>query len=265
MHNKKRVIGAVFIVLAFVMLVFQQVDVIGRINEWRHVPDAPPNQIERITSEVASNPAISSSETKPQTPTPAANPYADDIARWQIANTHVIAWLDVPNVLSTPVVQGSDNDYYLTHDATGGANKNGAAFIDYEIPEQNVDNVVIYGHNMANSQVFSDLDAYRNQEYATAHRNFFYATQNSVWQAEVLCVCNMNLADPQQFFGFNTWLTWQDGCNAVTYVDGLKPSMLFRLDTPLSPTDRILTLSTCDNAQEDARILIVARLLPQNG
>lgn len=266
MSGKKRLFGTLLIVMALAMLVFRQVDVVGRINEWRHVPDVALNHSVQKASEEGNLSATGAEgeEERAQKALPEANPYAEDIARWQSANRDVIAWLDIPDLLSTPVVQGSDNDFYLTHDATGSANKNGAAFIDYEIPEQKLDHVVIYGHNMANAQVFSDLDAYCNRAYAEAHRFFFYATKDHLWQAEVICVCNMNLADPQEFFGFNTWLTWQNESHAFTYLDGLMPSMLFRLDTPLSPTDRMLTLSTCDNTQEDARILIVARLLPKD-
>lgn len=261
MRNKKRLIGAALILAAVLMFAFEQIDIIGRLNEWRHVPDAA--VVESTVADDGTSSGKQAAGATAHAARPPENPYAADIARWQTANSDVIAWLDVPDLLSTPVVQGADNDYYLNHDATGGVNRNGAAFIDYELPEQAVDNVVIYGHNMANSQVFSDLDAFRDESYAKAHRQFRYATEKAVWTAEVLCVCNMNLADPAQFFSFNSWLTWQDGRNAGTYLEGLKPSMLFRLDTPVAPEDRLLTLSTCDNAQKDARILIVARLLPE--
>lgn len=238
MKKWKVAIGTCCLLVGLALIINHQVDWRGYLHTWQHVPKTP----------VADQ----------SLPAPATNPYAGDISRYQAANADVCAWLDMPGLVSTPVVQGTDNDYYLTYDATGNYNPNGAAFLDYEEPVDTADHLVIYGHNMANGQVFSNLDQLLNQETAAAHRSFRLASLAQVWDCEIVGIYDMNLEDPAQFFSYNSWLVWDGEKDALSYLAGLAPSERVRLDTAVQSTDRLVTLSTCDNAQKDARILIVA-------
>lgn len=250
MKKKRQILAVVLLVLAALILVYQFVDVRGMFNEWRHVPSKKEFAAEQQRAE----------NNEQEKALEKVNPYREEILRYKSANKDVLAYLDVPGLVQTPVVQGTDNAYYLNHDVTGASNRNGAAFMDYEVKEKEADNVVIYGHNMANTQVFSNLEKYVDPAFAQTHRFFSYATTEGVWQAEVVMVSDMDLQNEAEFFGFNTWLKWEGDQNAVTYLAHLKPSQVMALDTSVKPDDRLITLSTCNNAAADARILIVARL-----
>ena len=48
----------------------------------------------------------------------------------QAANPQIIGWIYVPDtVINYPIVQGSDNDYYLDHSSLGEANTIGSIFL----------------------------------------------------------------------------------------------------------------------------------------
>lgn len=237
MKYLRRLIGILLILLAAGIYLNQQYDFIGRYHTWRQLP------------------------TKVETKTTVTdNPYLGEIQRWKAVNPEVVAWLKIPDVLEVPVVQGKNNEFYLTHDATRRENINGAVFLDYETPVKYSDNVVIYGHNMENKQAFSDLAKYLKADFAKKHLTMTLATEDTLWQGEVMAVCDMNLQNKQEYFNFNSWLKWRDDYDANSYFKGLEPSMRLKLNSPSKADEKILTLSTCDNAQPDARILVVAKL-----
>lgn len=65
-----------------------------------------------------------------------------------------------------PVVQGEDNEYYLHHTFRREANKAGSIFLDYrnraDFTEQCV---IIYGHNMKDGSMFSNLKKYQDNAF----------------------------------------------------------------------------------------------------
>ena len=79
-------------------------------------------------------------------------------------------WLLVDDtVIDYPIVQADDNTYYLKHDFYRSRNHVGALFIDYRI-DMMAENIIIYGHNLKHGGMFSDLMAYKDEEFAKLHR-----------------------------------------------------------------------------------------------
>lgn len=191
----------------------------------------------------------------------ATHPYQADIQKWHQANADVKGWLDVSDTgISLPVVQHADNEYYLTRDATGADNKNGAAFIDYEVDHlTKADHVVIYGHNMENGQVFSDLLRYRDKAYADAHPTIRLATDKDMKTYEVVLAVDMDLTDPASFFSFNSWLHWDDEKDARKYMAEMRKRAVYDGGQSIEPDDRLLSLSTCENSKNNARCIVVAK------
>ena len=82
-----------------------------------------------------------------------------DFEGLQAVNPDVIAWIDIPGLsISYPVVQGTDNAYYLHHLFTGEYNGSGSIFADWHNQPDFADpNTIVYGHNMKNG---SSLEPY---------------------------------------------------------------------------------------------------------
>ena len=76
-------------------------------------------------------------------------------------NPDTVAWIrfDEPSIISYPVVKSADNKEYLTKTFTESDNKLGAIFMDMRNTSDFSDkNTMIYGHNMKNTTMFSQLE-----------------------------------------------------------------------------------------------------------
>lgn len=100
------------------------------------------------------------------TPDPAAEEaaqrtkYADLIAR----NPDFAGWIEIPGVdIDLPILQTTDNYFYLYHDLDRADDKRGMPFADFECDMKNGRHLIIYGHNMGvnNTDRFSNLQKYR--------------------------------------------------------------------------------------------------------
>ncbi|MUU12894.1 MAG: class B sortase [Oscillibacter sp.] len=113
------------------------------------------------------------SEETEETPAELAWPEVDFTALAAV-NPDVTAWLYGPDTgISYPVVQGTDNDYYLDHLLDGTANSAGCLFVDTSCrPDFSGRNTVIYGHRMKNGTMFAALGNYQEQVYYDAHPVF---------------------------------------------------------------------------------------------
>ncbi len=107
-----------------------------------------------VTDETAEGSTVSITHTEADYPAKAIS--FDALQR---LNEEIIAWLYLPACdISYPVVQGSDNDYYLNRTFKGQYNGSGSIFMDYENSADFTDyNTIIYGHNMKNGSMFGKL------------------------------------------------------------------------------------------------------------
>ena len=82
-------------------------------------------------------------------------------------NPDVFAWLYCPDTpINYPVVQASDNEYYLRRLLDGSYNFAGTLFMDYRNAVELSDwNSIIYGHNLKNDLMFGTLPKYKDKAY----------------------------------------------------------------------------------------------------
>lgn len=99
----------------------------------------------------------------------------------QSKNSHVVAWILLPDTsISYPVVQGSDNSYYLNHTFAGAYNTLGSIFLD-SLAQSNFtdDNSLIYGHSVSDiGGMFTDLVKYTDHNFFKTHTYFWLLTPN---------------------------------------------------------------------------------------
>lgn len=77
-------------------------------------------------------------------------------------NKEIVGWLNLGDLLDEAVVQ-RDEVYYMTHDALGRKNVNGAIFLDSGISLKTRPYCyILYGHNMKTGAMFGNLRNYEN-------------------------------------------------------------------------------------------------------
>ena len=143
-------------------------------------------------------------------------------------NADCIGWLSVDGTnISYPVMHTpSDPQKYLRRNFYGKYSQSGVPFLDGRCDLQS-SNLIIYGHNMKNGTMFSDLKRYADRDFLNAHRTVKFETADGVQTFTVTEVLKTNTSD-----------TWYD---RIAAEDG-----------------RQLILSTCYGSGKDGRLLIIA-------
>ena len=175
-------------------------------------------------------PAESVTDTETETSAePTEQPAAERNIQALIAeNSDCIGWLSIDGTsISYPVMYTpSESQKYLRRSFYGQYSQSGVPFLDGRCSTVG-GNLIIYGHNMKNGTMFSDLKKYVNREFLNAHRTVKFETADGVQTFTVTEVLKTNTADP-----------WYDH---TTCEDG-----------------RHLILSTCYGSGKDGRLLIIA-------
>lgn len=143
-------------------------------------------------------------------------------------NADCIGWLSIDGTsISYPVMYTpSEPQKYLRRSFYGQYSQSGVPFLDGRCSTVG-GNLIIYGHNMKNGTMFSDLKKYLNTDFLNAHRTVRLETAGGVFLFTVTEVLKTNTADP-----------WYD---RISCEGG-----------------RRLLLSTCYGSGKDGRLLIIA-------
>lgn len=195
-------------------------------------------------------------------PLPAdSSPMTVDFDALRQISPDVQAWLCLPDsVIDYPVVQGRDNDYYLHHLLDGSENPGGSVFFDFRNTlDFSEYNTLIYGHNMSDGSMFHTLPQFKNQSYFDRHPYLYLNTPGGDYRLEVFA-CFVTWHDSRVYirdFGSRTeFMEWYELMRSYSDVSS---------DVEVGPDDRIVTLSTCSYEYDDARYVLMTKLVPLDG
>ncbi len=171
-------------------------------------------------------------------------------------NPDVAGWLSLENtVINYPVVQGTDNEYYLHHLFTKEVNNTGCIFMDADNAKDFTDlNTILYAHHMRNGSMFAELEGYRDQEFYETHRELLLQTPSGNYLVEPFAGI---LTD-----GYTDYIQidFQDSDSYLAYIDQMRSQSTFQSDVEITSEDRILTMSTCRYDVENGRYAVFAKL-----
>ena len=105
-------------------------------------------------------------------------------------NGDIVAWIQIPGLgVDYPVVQGKDNEHYLHYTFDGKANKAGSIFLDYRNRSDFTDSkVILYGHNMKDGSMFSNLKKYQDAGFRKEQgRVFIYLPEKTLTYEVIEC------------------------------------------------------------------------------
>ncbi len=188
-------------------------------------------------------------------------------AKLYAQNQDFVGYLSAEGVnLSLPVVQADDDDYYLKKNFYGKTTKYGCPFVTHL---NNIDpldqNTVIFGHHMNNGTVFGALDAYKTVDGFKKAPVITFNTLYKDYQWKVIAafITNAEAKDDNDYIFryYFTSLSTEDRFSA--YLNELSQRSLYDTGVDVLPTDKLLTLSTCSHEFDEARFVVVARLVRQ--
>ncbi len=183
-------------------------------------------------------------------------------------NDQIKAWIIVPDTnISYPIVQTTDNEYYLSHTFSKDENYAGAVFIDYQNkPDFSDNNTFIYGHNVKHETMFSQLEKFMDKDFFDQHKYVYIFTPEQNYKCEIISFHSESERSPYYRFGITDSEAWKDYISLVTAPD---LNGFVRSDVTMGESDRMATLSTCsfeiNDAPSDRRYLMHLKLVPWIG
>ena len=182
-----------------------------------------------------------------------------DFAELKSINGDFTGWFVIPGTdISYPVVQGSDNSFYLNHIFDGSYSMVGALFADFRNVMLSDENTIIYGHNFHRfGAMFSKLIYYEGQEYYDAHPVMYYLTEDGGYRIEIFSVYEASTSDPIYTLTFATDAEYAAFLSHVASKSAIVPSV-----SAATTQDRVITLSTCSNKDPDGRFVVVGKIVP---
>lgn len=167
-------------------------------------------------------------------------------------NSDTVGWIRVNDTdVNFPVVQTSDNSYYLTHNFNKEYNSAGWIFGDYRNKFDGTDkNIVIYGHNRRDGSMFATLNNILEEEWYTNVENqyvIFADTSNT----NIYKVFSVYKIEAETYY---TTMHFISSENYQSFLNDMKNRSIYDFGETITSDDTILTLSTCGN---DTRYRIV--------
>lgn len=169
-------------------------------------------------------------------------------------NSDYKMWIQIENTnINYPVVQSSDNDYYLKHNFRKESNISGTVFVESANDIDNDKNIILYGHNMRNGTMFNNITNYKEESFFNEDNKINIIMNNTLYEYEVFSVYVKNVSEVNLAIGFAN----ED--EFINYAYNEAEESLYKKDVDFSAGDNLITLVTCSYEFTDARTIVVAR------
>lgn len=173
-------------------------------------------------------------------------------------NYETVAWINIPGTdIDYPVVQHSDNDYYLYHSFDKSYNGAGWVFMDYRNKyDFSEKNTIIYGHNMLNGTMFGTIKNTQRDNYMNEYKGKYYiyiTTMNYNYTFEIFSTYHLDPTDDYLMVYFN------DDNDVNEWLNMIKSRSMRNYGVTVTTSDKFLTLSSCWSLTE--RYAVHAKLI----
>lgn len=177
-------------------------------------------------------------------------------------NKNLIGWLKIADTnIDYPVVQTSDNTYYLDHDIYQNSDKNGTLFLDAACdviaPSTNL---IIYGHNMRSGNMFGNLDKYKSADYCEDHPLIEFDSIYEKGTYQVMYAFMSHIYNEDEIaFKYYQFIDAASQQEFDSNMRAMAEMSLYETGVEAVYGDQLLTLSTCDYEEKNGRFVVVAK------
>jgi len=172
-------------------------------------------------------------------------------------NDDTVAWIYLGGTnVNYPVVQTSNNYYYLDHSFDKSQNNAGWLFMDYRNNNKEYkENTIIYAHNRKDKTMFGTLDNLLTNEWYNIEENrvikMSTETNNTLWQ--IFSVYTIETTNDYIKTNFQTNEEFQQ------FINLIKSRSYRNFNTIVNTNNKILTLSTCHGKLK--KLVVHAKLI----
>ena len=167
-----------------------------------------------------------------------------DFASLSAINAGVVAWLYAPGAqINYPVVQTTDNEFYLHHTFEMKKNSSGCVFMDWEVdPNLTSWNTFFYGHNMKNGTMFGHLKNYINNKNVYDKDPYFYVFRpDGIYRYEIFSYY-LDTVDSKMYYTCDNFREYR------AYLREATAKSVRECTAKATPDLNIATLVTCSGS-----------------
>lgn len=270
MGKKKVIIAIVAVVLIFAVVA--AVYILTSKGEDKNKVEVVPDTTTSATTEA---PVTTVPETEPTTtPVTTFPPFVNGLSlkaqEAKQSNADTVGWIRLSNtVIDYPLVRTSDNDYYVSTNFYHNADPAGWVFVDYRCdfgPDLYSDNLMAYGHNMADGSMFSDLKKYqRDEAFYEANPIIEVSSLYADYQYKVFAfmLCNGVKGSDFEFWNYINFAPGTDEWSLEEYLAKINDKSLITTNVDVKEGDKLLMLSTCNTGDttDPTRFVVLARMV----
>ena len=168
-------------------------------------------------------------------------------------NPDTVGYISISGTgINYPILQCSDNDYYLSHGFDRTNMKGGSIFYDYRcnpVPSL-CTNLIVYGHNMSNGTMFQQLEKYTLSEELFMDGTITVYALDGIYTYEIFSVYFTDA------YSDYLKMSFRGGFDLETWIQKRVELSIFKKDITIEGAKNVISLSTCINATSDGRIAV---------
>ena len=190
---------------------------------------------------------------KPAAGDPDSNP---TLAELQAINPDVLGWLTIDDThIDYPVVIGETDMEYVNKDVYGDFALSGSIFM-YSDNARDLSDAytLVYGHHMDNGAMFGDVVEFVNTDYFESHQTGTLYLPDATYTIEIFACVQVDAFDSMIY---DPLAQNGDVSELLNYVDEIAVQSRY---IGVQPTDKVIGLSTCAEAETNGRVVIFGRL-----
>lgn len=180
-----------------------------------------------------------------------------------LLNNDIIGWIRIEDTpIDYPVMYTpEDTEYYIHRDFNQEYCFGGCIFAgegtDIERP---CDNLITYGHHMANASMYHDLDKYESEDYYREHKYITFDSLQRTGKYEVIAAFRTAIY-PEDYKGFVYWkfVNASNKDDFDDFISNCKALTPYDISVSAEYGDQLITLSTCAYHTLNGRFVVVAK------
>ncbi len=179
-------------------------------------------------------------------------------------NSEIVGWLEMKGTnINYPIMQGSDNDFYMNHSYKKTSNKQGSLFLhkdyDWNIPSNNM---IIYGHNNSkDGSMFATLLKYEKESFYKKYPTFRFTTDKEDAEYDVIGAFRSKVykKSDTNVFRYYKFINSTSEEEYNDFIKNVKKSAAYDTGKTAEYGDQLITLTTCAYHTTDGRFVVVGR------
>ncbi len=163
--------------------------------------------------------------------------------------------LSINNLITKePVMQTTDNEFYMNHNNKKEEFIGGSLFVDYRVNLNSTRKIIIYGHSSSTVDIpFTKLLGYKKQDFFLKHQDI---ELNYKDKKEIYQVFTVMLLKEDYFY---TRLEFTDE-TFIKHLEELKKKSIYDTGINIDKTNKLLILQTCSQDEDGQYLVIGAKL-----